>query len=102
MLDRLATASSSTIDSIWHNITAFITDLCKVNKSLAAEIQQLIGSKWKPGQVFCNLHYTLAIVAGIKEIVAEYQSHIGAEKLFPQTVGFEMNLEEKIISCSNS
>ena len=29
--------------------------------------------------------------------MSDYQSHIGAAKLFPKTVGFEMNLEDKLI-----
>jgi hypothetical protein len=43
------------------------------------------------------LHFTLAIPEAIKEVYSNYQSFIGAEKLFPETVGFEMNLEGKII-----
>ena len=39
----------------------------------------------------------LAIPTGIKDVIAEYQSRIGAGKLFPKVVGFEMNLEDKII-----
>ena len=97
MLDRLATAGNSNIDAIWSNVSAFLSDLCKVNLHLAEEVKSMIGSTWKPGQAFCNLHFTLAIPTGIKEIIAEYQSHIGAQKLFPKVVGFEMNLEDKII-----
>ena len=97
MLDRLATASDSDIDTIWSNVSAFLSDLCKVNLHLAEEVRALIGSTWKPGQAFCNLHFTLAIPTGIKEIIAEYQSHVGAQKLFPKLVGFEMNLEDKVI-----
>ena len=74
-----------------------VSDLCKVNRQLATEIQMMIGSKWLPGQAFCNLHFTLAIPEGIKEILVLYQTQIGADKLFPKTVGFEMNLEDKII-----
>ena len=33
----------------------------------------------------------------IKDVIAEYQSRIGAGKLFLKVVGFEMNLEDKII-----
>ena len=64
---------------------------------LAEEVKSMIGSTWKLGQAFCNLHFTLAIPTGIKEIIAQYQSHIGAQKLFPKVVGFETNLEDKII-----
>ena len=70
--------------------------LCKVKKNLACEIQSIIGS-WKPGQVSCNVHFTLAIAEGIKSVVGSYQNQIGAEKLFPQTVEFEMNIEDKLI-----
>ena len=97
MLDRLAIAGNSNIDAVWSNVSAFLSDLCKVNLHLAEEVKSMIGSTWKPGQAFCNLHFTLAIPTGIKEIIAEYQSHIGAQKLFPKVVGFEMNLEDKII-----
>ena len=31
MFDRLATASSSTIDNIWKNTSSILSDLCKVN-----------------------------------------------------------------------
>ena len=57
----------------------------------------MIGSQWKPGQVFCNVHFTLAIPEAIKLVLGHYQSRIGAAKLFPKTVGFEMNLEDKLI-----
>ena len=38
-----------------------VSDLCKVNKQLALEIQGMIGSECFPGQAFYNLHFTLAI-----------------------------------------
>ena len=41
--------------------------------------------------MFCNLHFTLAIPEGIKEILVLYQMLIGTKK-----IGFEMNLEDKI------
>ena len=97
MLKRLATASNKDIHVIWESISAIVSDLCKVNWNLASEIQTLIGSSWKPGQAFCNLHFTLAIPEAIKEVFACYQTFIGANKLFPETVGFEMNLEDKIV-----
>lgn len=97
MLDRLATATSSNIENIWRSVTAMVSDLCKVNKKLAAEIKSMIGSEWIPGQAFCNLHFTLAIPEGIKSILVNYQSHIGADKLFPKTVSFEMNIEDKLV-----
>ena len=46
-----------------------LSDLCVVNKNLATETQAVIGSEWKPGQVFCNVHFTLAIAEGIKSII---------------------------------
>ena len=67
--------------------------VCKVNLHLAEEVKSKIGSVWKPGQAFCNL----AIPTGIKDVIAKYQSRIGAGKLFPKVVGLEMNLEGKII-----
>ena len=75
-----------------------LTDLCKVNLGLANEVKKLIGTEWLPGQGFCNLHYTLAIPVGIKEVLALYQSYIGADKLFPHNVSFEMEIEDKLIS----
>ena len=81
MLDRLATAGDSNIDAVWSNVSAFLSDLCKVNLHLAEEVKSMIGSTWKPGQVFCNLHFTLAIPTGIKEIIAEYQSHRSSKAL---------------------
>ena len=97
MLDRLATASSSTIDNIWKSISSILSDLCKVNRNLSLEIQKMIGATWKPGQLFCNLHFTLAVPDGIKAVMTEHQLYIGAAKLFPKTVGFEMKLEGSLI-----
>ena len=99
MLDRLSTASSSghKISSIWKQIVAMLSDLCKVNLDLAKEVRSLIGVEWLPGQIFCNLHYTLAIPEGIKKTLISYQNLIGSDKLFPKNVGFEMNLEDKLI-----
>ena len=97
LLDRLATATKVEVEDKWRSITAIVSDLCKVNKKLAAEIQAMIGSEWMPGQAFCNLHFTLAIPEGIKGILVNYQSHIGADKLFPKTVNFEMNMEDKLV-----
>ena len=97
MLKRLSVASNNDIQSIWQNVSAMVSDLCKVNRTLATEIQTLLGSSWQPGQAFCNLHFTLAIPEAIKSVLEIYQSQIGAEKLFPKTVGFEMNIEDKLI-----
>ena len=96
MLDRLATACNAEIDTVWHNLSVFLSDLCKVNLHLAEEVKSKIGSVWKPGQAFCNLHFTLAIPTGIKDVIAEHKSRIGAGKLFPN-LGFEMILKDKII-----
>ena len=57
----------------------------------------MIEAAWKPGQLFCDLHSTLAVPEGIKAVMTEHQSCIGAAKLFPKTVGFEMNLEGSLI-----
>ena len=97
MLKRLAVASGTEIEDIWHRVSVILSDLCKVNKQLAKEIQGIIGSEWKPGQVFCNLHFTLAIAEGIKTTISAYQIKIGPEKLFPMTVGFQFDLENKIV-----
>ena len=98
MLDRLSSASNKEIRNIWESITAMVSDLCEVNLGLANEVKKLIGTEWISGQGFCNLHYTLAIPVGIKEVLALYQSHIGADKLFPRNVSFEMEIEDKLIS----
>ena len=97
MLDILATASSSNIGKVWRSLSSILSDLCKVNKNLSVEIQKMIGSTWQPGQLFYNLHFTLAVPDGIKTVMAEYQSYIGAAKLFPKTVVFEMNQEGTLI-----
>ena len=104
MLDRLATASSSTIENIWKSISSILSDLCKVNRNLYLEIQKMIEAAWKPGQLLYNLHSTLAVPEGIKAVMTEHkavmtehQSCIGGAKLFPKTVGFEMNLEGSLI-----
>ena len=57
----------------------------------------MIGSEWLPGQAFCNLHFILTMPEGIKSILVTYQSYTGADKLFPKTVSFEMNIEDKIV-----
>ena len=97
MLDRLATASSKDISTIWNNIVAMLSDLCKVNRDLALEVKKLIGVEWLPGQIFCNLHFTLAIPEGIKKVLTAYQCLIGSQKLFPKNVGFEMNIDDKLV-----
>ena len=97
MLQRLTVASNSDISIIWESIKTVLSDLCKVNKMLAAEISKLIGSSWVPGQLFCVLHYVLAIPESIKAIFASYQSQIGRDKLFPETTGFEMNINDKVV-----
>ena len=52
MLDRLATSSKVTVDEIWQSITTMVSDLCKVNKGLTAEVQSMIGSGWCPVRHF--------------------------------------------------
>ena len=44
MLDRLATAGNTEVDTVWHNLSAFLSDLCKVNLHLAEEVKTKIGS----------------------------------------------------------
>ena len=75
-----------------------MSDLCKVNRSLALEIQQVIGSTWKPRQILCALHFSLALSEGIKFQMIQYQTKIETEKLFPKTVSFEMEMEDKTIA----
>ena len=97
MVGRLATALFSNIDNVWMSLSSILSDLCKVNKNLSVEIQKMIGSTWQPGQLFCNLHFTLAVPDVIKTVMTEYQSYIGGAKLFPKTVGFGMNPEGTLI-----
>ena len=86
MLRCLTIASNHEIHSIWENVSAMVSDLCKVNRTLACEIQSLLGSSWKPGQAFCNLHFTLVIPDAAKSVLSIYQAHISSEKLFPKPV----------------
>ena len=97
MLDRLAAASNKDVGNIWCNLVAMVSDLCKVNLNLAVEVKKLVGVEWVPGQAFCNLHYTLAIPEGIKKVLNANQCSIGADKLFPKNVSFEMNIEDKLL-----
>ena len=97
MLDHLATASNRDVRNIWCNLVAMVSDLCKVNLNLAVEVKKLVGVEWVPGQAFCNLHYTLAIPEGIKKVLNANQCSIGADKLFPKNVSFEMNIEDKLL-----
>ena len=76
--------------------------LVQSEKNLACEFQSIIGYTWKPGQVSCNVHFTLAIAEGIKSVVGSYQNQIGAEKLLPQAVKFEMNIEDKLVNSSGA
>ena len=97
MLDCLVTASNKDVGHIWFNLVAMVSDLCKVNLNLAVEVKKLVGVEWVPGQALCNLHYTLAIPEGIKKILNANQCSIGADKLFPKNVSFEMNIEDKLL-----
>ena len=97
MLKRLSTASKENVGAVWESISTMLSDLCKVNRNLAAEVSKLVGSAWIPGQLFCVLHYVLAIPEAIKSVFTRYQSRIGADKLFPETTGFEMNINDKTI-----
>ena len=97
MLDRLATASNRDVGNIWWNLVVMGSDLCKVNLNLAVEVKKLVGVEWVPGQALCNLHYTLAIPEGIKKVLNACQCSIGADKLFPKNVSFEMNIEDKLL-----
>ena len=45
ILDLLATASKVEIEALWKTITAMVSDLCKVNKQLASEMQGMTGSE---------------------------------------------------------
>ena len=97
MLQRLTVASNKEIAAIWEAIKTMLSNLCKVNRNLASQISKVIGSAWIPGQLFCVLHYVLAIPEAIKEVLTRYQTKIGTDKLFPETTGFEMNINDKTI-----
>ena len=97
ILDRLSTASGNELEVIWKSVQCIISDLCKVNVGLAQTIKEQIGLDWAPGQAYCNLHFTLAVPEAVKTVMKDYQSYIGAAKLFPETVGFEMNLENELL-----
>ena len=97
MLQRLTVASGHDIMAIWESIKTMLSDLCKVNKMLGLEISKLIGSSWIPGQLLCVLHYVLSIPESIKVTFALYQGQIGRDKLFPETTGFEMNINDKVV-----
>ena len=97
MLDRLATVSNRDVGNIWCDPVVMVSDLCKVNLNLTAEVKKLDGVEWVPGQAFCNLNYTLTIPEAIKKILNASQCSIGADKLFPKNVSFEMNIEDKLL-----
>ena len=97
MLTRLSLASKTDVKALWRSIRSILSDLCKVNKELGAEIKGVIGCDWEPGQLFCVLHYVLGIPEAIKKVFTWYQDCIGSDKLFPETTGFEMNVDEKIM-----
>ena len=97
MLQRLTVASNQELVVVWEAVKTMLSDLSRVNRTLAAEISRLIGSAWVPGQLFCVLHYVLAIPEAIKGVFMRYQTEIGSEKLFLETTGFEMNVNDKTI-----
>ena len=80
----------------WGSIHAMVSDLCSVNKGLEAERSSQLGLSDVPGQIFCNLHYVLAVLADIKSVMLAYQSSIGGVKLFPHTTGFDMRTEDTL------
>ena len=59
-------------------VSVILSDLCKVNRSLVLEIQHSASYmlKWKPGQILCNLHFSLAVSEGIKSQLIKYQTKI--------------------------
>ena len=79
MLKRLAVASRTDIKALWASIQSILSDLCKVNKELGAEIKGVIGSDWEPGQLFCVLHYVLAVPEAIKKVFIRYPECIGSD-----------------------
>ena len=87
MLHRLTVASGKEIPTIWESIKMMLSNLCKVNKHLAAVISKFIGSASIPGQLFCVQHYVLAIPEAIKEVFTRYKSPIGSDKLFTENTG---------------
>ena len=97
MLSRLSLASGTDVKALWRSVQSILSDLCDVNKKLGKEIKGVIGSDWEPGQLFCVLHYVLHVPEAIKQVFSRYQESIGTDKLFPETTGFEMNVDEKIM-----
>ena len=63
MLKRLATASGRDVMEIWKSIMVLVSDMCKVNMNLAADVAKHLGCTWKPGQAYCNLHPRLGLVS---------------------------------------
>ena len=96
MLNRLGKASKADIKTWWMLVRSILSDLYKENKTLGNEIKGIIGSKWLPGQLFCVLHYVLSIPEAIKSVFSTYQEMIVVDNPFPETTGFEMNVDEKI------
>ena len=82
MVQRLATASRLDVAKIWESIMVFVSDMCNVNMNLAADVAQLLGCSWKPGQAFCNLHPRLMMSRCIIEVWKKHQSKIGHDKIF--------------------
>ena len=83
MLKRLATASGRDVMEIWKSIMVLVSDMCKVNMNLAADVAKHLGCTWKPGQAYCNLHPRLMMSRCIVEVWKRHQSRIGHDKLFP-------------------
>ena len=76
----------------------FIRSLQSEQK-LSLEIKKMIGATWKPGQLFCNLHFTIAIPEGIKVVMNEYQSCTVEQGYFDQ---WAISIIYKFYNCNCS
>ena len=76
-LKRLSVASGKDVIDIYLTIKAFVTDSCKVNKGLAAEVSGKIGIDWIPGALYCCLHTVLGFQEGVVDVWKKYQERIG-------------------------
>ena len=96
-LERLSKASNHTTKELYESIRGLVSDAAKVNKGLAEEMSRKLGLQWIPNQIYCCIHTVLGFQEGMVKLWLQYQTKIGADKMYPTITGFELDMEEKCL-----
>ena len=96
-LQRLANTAEKDV-TLYRSILSIVSDSCSVNKDLASLISDKLGLEWKPGQLFCCLHTVLGFQTGMEDVWQKYQSALGHDKMYPSVTGFELDMNDKLLS----